>query len=376
MKVIDQGIVFESNADRGRQSCAFSGVCVLKSGRWLVTCRAAPAKKATEGQQVLLRFSDDEGRSWSKVSCPFNEIPTVSGRPGVFRAAYLTELDDGRILACLYWLDASNPDLPFFNAETNGLLDSRIMLAYSDDAGESWTTPQLLDTEPLKVAVPLTGPALKLANGEIACQFEKQKHYYSPEVWRHSSALIFLHGNGPEWSECVEVSNDPDNRIFYWDQRPGVMPDGRLLDLFWTYNRQDNFYLNIHSSESLDQGRSWSELRDTGVPGQPAPPVGLDDGRIVMVYLDRTADPVLKSRISSDNGRTWPAETESVIFSITADYEQDARKGTMADAWTEMSKFLLGLPTLDKLPGNRLLLTFYHGNDSDHTNVHWMKLEV
>jgi hypothetical protein len=112
--------------------------------------------------------------------------------------------------------------------------------------------------------------------------------------------------------------------------------------------------LNIHARESVDHGRTWSELWDTGVPGQPAPPVPLPDGTLGMVYVDRTAAPVIKMRVSRDRGRTWPDDSEVVVQEAPVP-SQTWKKGTMQDAWAEMGKFSIGLPATAVAPNGDLI---------------------
>lgn len=372
MKVIDEGIVFAGEKGTNRQSCAFPGICAAPNGRWLCACRAAPTKNAVAGQHVLLTWSDDEGRTWRRPYAPFDPI-VMDGKPGVFRAAYLTTLGKDRLLAVLMWVDNSNPHLPFFNPETEGILDVRIFLSHSFDAGATWSAPELVDTRAFDMLTPLTGPVLGLPNGELACQFELNKHYYQTSVWRHSSVMMFSKDGGKTWPDYVITSNDPENRIFYWDQRPGVLGNGKILDLFWTYDNKSSVYLNIHARESPDNGRSWSDVWDTGVPGQPAPPVSLPDGGLAMVYVDRTESPAIKMRVSHDGGRTWPDKTEGIIFQSEIG-SQIKEKGSMQDAWAEMGKYAVGLPATTPLPDGNFLVVYYAGPQTDMTDIRWARV--
>ena len=313
MEIVGQGIVFRGKKGTDHASCAFPGIAVLPAGRWVCGFRAAPTKKGTAGQHALIAISDDEGRTWPKIINPF--IPMLVDRqPGLFRAAYPTALGGNKALAALCWVDHSDPALPFFNEETEGLLDTRIFLSLSKDGGETWTAPRLIETPPFKSPTPLTGPVLVLPDGEWALQFELNKHYYDPEPWRHASIMIFSFDLGQSWPHHTIAGRDPANRVFYWDQRPAVLEDGTLLDVFWTYDRTAADYLNIHARKSTSCGRSWSDIWDTDVAGQPAQPVSFPDGRIAMVYVDRTAAPAIKLRVSADGGKTWPAETEMTLY--------------------------------------------------------------
>ena len=388
MTIIDRGTVFSGEKDTDHQSCAFPGICVLPSGRWISSCRAAPTKGGSVGQHVLITWSDDEGRSWCEPIAPFTP-PSVDGEPGLFRGVFLTALGGqpglfrrgsltalggAHVLACLCWVDHSDPSLPYFNEETEGLLDTRIFFATSQDDGTTWSEPEPMDTSPFHIT-PTTGPVLLLSNGDWACQFELNKPYYDTSVWRHSSVLMFSKDGGKSWPEHVSTSNDPENRIFYWDQRPGVLADGTLLDLFWTYDNQLATYLNIHARRSLDNGRTWSAMWDTGVPGQPAPPVSLPDGGIAMVYVDRTGAPVIKLHASEDGGKTRPDETEIVLYGDEGN-SQTWRKGSMQDAWAEMGAFSIGLPTTALLGNGDLLVVYYAGPETDLTDIQWVRIRA
>lgn len=363
------GVVFEGAPGSDRQSATFPLPCVTPGGRWLCAFRAAPSKGRNAGQRTLLTWSDDQGRSWAKPIEPFEPL-SINSRPGRMRIAGLTALEGGRLLAAINWVDCPEPDMPYFNETTEGLLDTRVLLSISDDHGQSWSPPRLMDTSPFEVPTPLTGPVLRFPDGALACQFELNKPYEDPAPWRHASVLMFSEDGGLTWPRHSVVTQDPDNRVFYWDQRPSVLADGRILDVFWTFDREAAAYLNIHARESLDGGRTWSSLWDTGVPGQPGPIFARADGSLAMPYMDRTAAPVLKVRQSSDGGRTWMADGELVVHKCVGPTQTTA-KASMQDAWAEMYKFSVGLPNTAPLPGGGALLVYYAGPETDVTAIRW-----
>jgi hypothetical protein len=373
MKIIGQGAVFRGEKGSDHASCAFAGVAVLPSGRWVCGFRAAPTKEGTAGQRALIAISDDEGSTWPTIRTPFSP-PPIEGRPGLFRAAYPTAVGGDKVLTALCWVDHSDPALPFFNEETEGLLDTRIFLSLSKDRGDTWSAPRLIDTSPFKVPTPLTGPVLILPDAEWALQFELNKPYYDHAPWRHASIFMFSFDRGQSWPHHVVISRDPNDRIFFWDQRPAVLADGSLLDVFWTYDRSATDYLNIHARKSTPGARVWSEFWDTGVPGQPAQPVSLQDGRIAMVYVDRTAEPAIKLRVSLDGGKTWPEETEMILYQPEL-ASQSGKKRSMQDTWSEMEKFSLGLPATALLANGDLLVVFYVGPEPDLTDILWLRLK-
>lgn len=395
MRITDRGVVA-----RHTPSCpslAFPGVCVLPGGRWLCGFRAAPTKAGMAGQQALLCWSDDAGRTWTEPVAPFVP-PLIDGRPGLFRAVYCTATGGDGVVALVYWVDHSDPERPFFNEATEGLLDSRLFLARSGDRGETWSALELLDTSPYDMPTPPTGPVLILgamnrattplgamnraatprgamnrAATRWVLQFELNKPYDDPTPWQHSSVLMFSDDEGRTWPEHVRVTGAPESHVFYWDQRPGVLADGTLLDLFWTYDRATGQYLNIHARQSGDRGRTWGDLWDTGVPGQPSQPVSLPDGRILMAVVDRSGTPTIKARTSADGGRTWPAGSEVVICEPPLT-RQSADQTTMQEAWEEMYGFSLGLPATVGLPDGDVLVVYYRGPAADETDIEWVRL--
>lgn len=371
MNIVSRGTAYRGEPGSATQSGSFPGICVLSEGRWLVCLRAAPTKAEMRGQHVLLTWSDDEGKSWSDPVRPFDS-PSVNGKPGLFHSAHVTALDHNRCVAVLYWVDHSQPDLPFFNPDTEGLLDTKIFLSHSADGGASWSEPRLLDTAPFDMPTPITGPILLLGNGEWACQFELNKHYNDTEQWRHSAVLLFSADEGNSWTDHAIAGNDPDNRVFYWDQRPGVLNDGTVLNVFWTYDNVLSAYLSIHTRISRDNGRTWSDYLDSGVPGQPAPPVQLAGNAIVLAYVDRTEEPTIKARVSVDEGKSWPEPTETILYAQTP-ASQNRLKSSMQDAWSEMEKFSVGLPTAVRLNEREMLAVYYAGSHTDQTAIEWVR---
>jgi len=374
IRVVRQGTVYRGRSGSPTQSAAFAHVCVLPNGRWLCAFRAAPTKAGTRGQHVRLTWSDDEGVTWCDPIQPFAP-PAVEGRPGLFRSCALTPLGGDRVLALLGWVDHSDPDKPFYNESTEGLLDMRVFLAESSDGGRTWTPPRIVALPGYDCPTPITGPVLAGRGGRWTLPFEVNKRYDDPTPWVHESAIAVSDDAGESWSRCHVITRDPSRTRVYWDQRLARLADGSLLDLFWTYDLVATTYLNIHARRSEDGGATWSPLWDTGVPGQPAPVCECDGGVLVMVYVDRDRAPAIKARLSRDGGRSWPTASEAVIFEA-ATPAQTVAKACMNDAWSEMAAFSVGLPHAAPLNRREVLAVYYAGQQTDHTGIEWAVLAL
>jgi hypothetical protein len=376
MKILDSGTVFASRPKTDAASACFPSICALDSGRWLAGFRLGPAK-LSRAQGAFVSWSDDEGKTWSEPRNPGGPVPTttIDGRPGTWRTVALTPVGGRRVVATLCREDYSRPFLPMFNEQTEGLMDMKIYTAFSEDGGETFSAPKPVDCGKYRdVPTATTGPMLVMPDGTWMIQFEVNKHYFEPAPWQHASAIVISRDKGATWSDAVDVHTDPQRRIFCWDQRLAVAPPGNaLVALFWTFDRAANAYLNIRSRRSHDGGRTWGPLADTGVAGQPARLAALDERRMVMVYVDRSAVPVVKARWSSDGGHTWPANTELLVHDRPV-RNQTWNKSSMQDAWAEMSQFSIGLPDAIPLPGGTVLAVCYTGNSPDHTDIHWARI--
>ena len=369
MQIQAEGEVFSGDQGSDVQSSTFPMACVTDQGRWLCTFRCAPQKISNVGHHVLLTYSDDQGQTWSTPTDPF-EAPAIDGKPGRFRCGGMASLGNQRLIIALNWVDYSTPDLPYFNEETEGLLDTKVFLAYSEDDGDTWGTPTLMDTSPYTMPTPITGPLLRLNNGTLVCQIELNKIYLDTEPWQHASVLLFSDDDGQTWPRHRVVSEDPEKRIFYWDQRPSCLEGSNILDAFWTFDRETAEYLNIHLTHSEDNGDTWSALWDTGVPGQPGPLFPLSDDSIAMPVVDRRTSPKVTIKRSQDGGKSWPEEDRLIVYD-SAEASQTESKSTMQDAWSEMYAFSVGLPNSAPLPGGGALLVYYAGSETNHTAIRW-----
>lgn len=376
MRIVGQGVVFGGRPKTDAASCAFPSICVTGSGRWLAGFRAAPAKMA-RSQRALVCWSDDEGRTWSTPVEPAATAPEVNGKAGNWRAVACTPLGGLRVAAVLGWEDISDPLRPMFNEATEGIVDMKLFTTISEDGGAHFSKPvQVSCGRYANVPTATTGAMLVLPDGRWAVPFEVNKHYDDPAPWQHASCLAFSGDRGKTWTaDIVDVHTDPGRRIFCWDQRHTVLPDRSILALFWTFDRKANVYLPIHSRRSIDGGHTWGPLLDTGVPGQPARPIGLPDGRVAMIYVDRTAEPKIKARLSPDGGKTWPTDSELLVHERTAHARsQTWDKQSMQDAWAEMNAFSIGLPDAVALPNGDVLAVFYSGDRPDLTDVLWARI--
>lgn len=371
MKIIEKGVIPKPMKDKKFNSNTFPCITILPSGRWLAAFKTAEIKGDCDFIQSVMTWSDDEGKTWITPFDPV-KLPDINGIPGQKRAIYFMPLGGKRVLMLSMWVDSSDTSKPFYDPENESLKDTRIFISFSEDEGATWSDPELMITDPIQDPVPLTGPPFMLRDGTIVCQFEVNKHNWDKSKWVHKSAMIFSVDGGKTWKDVVKITEVPD--MYYWDQRPNVMSDGiSILDFFWTLDGKSQKYLNIHARESLDGGRTWGDIWDTGIYGQPGQPVDLGDGRIATIEIDRSDRPVITVRTSRDRGRTYDAAL--TVYDINLK-KQDSRNISMNEAWDEMTRFSVGHPNLLNLGKGKILAYYYAGNQTNYTNIEFVKIAV
>ncbi len=374
MPIVDRGTVYRGPADTDYQCASGPVIVVTPGGRWLCSLRTTPNKGAGDGL-VLLTWSDDEGKSWCEPKRIF-VAPKLDGRRGDFRGIKMTLLEDGHLLAAIKWVDRSDPKRKLFSDSDGGVQGGRFFLSRSLDNGETWSEPRQLP--PFEFDESVTGPTapvLRLANGDLAFPIELSKPQGDDSPSRHFAAMMFSPDEGETWPEHAIIAHDPSHRIFYWDHRPVLLPNGNLLNLFWTFDNQEGVYRNMHASRSADHGRTWSPLWNTGLAGQAGPPLCLHDNRVALVYVDRTATPAIKLRISDDDGASWPDDTELTLYD-SEKQPSTSGKRDLKKAWSEMYEFSVGLPTITETASGDIVAAYYAGPEADQTGIEWVRISA
>jgi len=371
MQITEHGVLIQGERGTSRAILTFAHTIALAHGPLIATCRAGSTK---DGDDELIEFfrSDDGGRTWSEPWRPF--APTLlHGKLGTIKVCYLTEVTPGRLLAATMWIDRTTyPGQPLFNPDTEGCLPMEILLAESSDEGQSWTpwlhVPMPTDIGPAS----LTNPILKLGDGSLAMSIETNKTYADRSPWMQK--VVFFHSvdQGQTWGPPVVAGQDPSGRIFNWDLRCCVVPDGRIATFAWTYDTQTTSYRNIHRRISDDHGHTWSPPVNLGIADQAGPPAVLPDGRIVLAWVDRFGTHSIRARIATTVDAQFDPASEVVIYTHGNEAKRDDKTG---DLLAEMGAWAFGLPYATALPDGDVLVVYYAG-DNQKMDIHWARLRL
>lgn len=374
MEIVDRGTL--SRAEPGTRRAALTFPCVIAlAGGALRATFCAGSSKDSDDQQVELHRSDDGGRTWHpQQRLTFDGA--IGGARGTLRVAYLTELAPGRLIAAAMWIDRTTyPGQPLFNPATEGCLPMSILLADSADDGATWSPWRLVPMPEEIGPASLTSPILRLADGALALSIESNKHYYDASRWYQRVVLFLSRDDGQTWGPPLDAGRDPSGRIFNWDQRMALAPDGRIGAFTWTYDSESKRYLNIQRRTSADGGASWSAHVDLGIADQAGRPAVLRDGRIVLPWVDRFGTRSICARLAPAIDAQFAPETDVVIYALGGESARASGTDTTGDLLVEMSLWTFGLPYAEALPDGDVLVAYYAGQP-DALDIRWARLRV
>ena len=354
MKIVEQGIVCPGQSGGSQAVATFPSVAVLPNGHLLAAYRVG-ASKDSAGSVTELRLSTNHGRAWGDPWSPFSS--TFAGVRGSLQVVYLTPLGS-ELLACALWVDReAYPNQPLFNAETEGCLPMKILVANSADQGRTFSPwREVAVTE--DVGPPsLTNPILRLPSGRLAISIETNKPYYDRTLWRQRVVYCYSSDGGQSWTPPRTVCEDPTAAVFHWDQRAAVAPDGLLATFSWTYDKPDNRYLPIRRHLSRDEGLTWA-TDELDFADQPSHPAVLPDGRAVLAWVDRYGSQSIRARQAARLDQPFDPQTELTLYTAPVPPTQTGGTGEML---ADMGLWSFGLPYAEALPAGEVIVVYYAG---------------
>ena len=374
MELMNKGLIFDAqSALPAQRACSFTSLLRLSSGIILAGFRRGSSKRSADGNCCLAE-SRDGGQSW-RIVCQGFETE-LNGIIGEIRSITLAESDCGDLLAFLIWVDRSCGE-KYYSAQTDTVLPSKIVMTRSLDAGRTWSTYTVLDTGPWQHAV-LSGPAVLISRNRWLVPYEKQEPETPGGPSLHSAHAVLVTDSG-EVEKIIQVARDPQDRLFFYDQRQTFCSESnRLITAFWTYDRQAEKDACIHIAR-CDPGKlEWEQPFSTGLTGQIAQPILLPDGRLLLFYVRREMPCSMRLICSADLGETWSRSDELVVYSKTDSAKNGEEVGgDYAALWDNMMfKWTFGHPA-GVLTGDRtILLAYYAGPDERCLSMHWARLRL
>ncbi|MCM8763762.1 MAG: glycoside hydrolase [Candidatus Omnitrophica bacterium] len=368
MKIEQQGLIFDSDkAEQRKKVCTFTSLFKHSSGRIFSTFRIGSRKDSTDGNGVIAEFVNGK---WKIIFSNFQS--EFDGKKGDIKAVELFERPDGGLSCLLSWFDCSKSS-KLYDAASDTILPGNLIFADSYDMGKTWTNYRIIDTQSLPGPA-LTGPILKLRAGYLIF-FETYGPEKNGKVSCHTARALFSK-NGTDFYKIITVARHPEDTLYFWDQRNTFDPySGKIISMFWTYDRKNEKDTDIHIAQGDPESLIWTVPVSTGIKGQIAAPISLGDGRILCFYVHRHYPGSMRLIVSEDKGKTWKHDEELIIYQNSTE-KSTQQKISYAQYWEDMNRWNFGHPSGMLLDKNYVLLSYYAGNNASSLSARYSIISI
>ena len=299
---------------------------VMRDGEIVITCREATDHLARNGQMILVR-STDGGRTWSPREVMFPDT-------GVdHRAAPIVELPNGDWVTLDYRSGGIYDDAGIYRGGRTR--QPTLWGAWSTDRGRTWSFSE----EPLTVpgsAHPYAEAerhAVILPSGRLlaGANYQLERQLGTPT---YNMAVFCSDDNGRSWQVLAKV---PERDFVVGEPTLLRTQSGKILLVSRTAaltRGRAEATGSLLQSVSLDDGKTWSELREVGMSSMntPAHLLQLQDGRILCTHASRTYPGSVYVTLSRDEGETWDTENTRIITNDLANFDSTyPTSGQLAD---------------------------------------------
>ena len=321
--------------------CSFPSIVRLKSGHLLLAFRMAGERSVRAAQVGAVTHHDpessiglieslDNGQNWPNENVRI--ISETEANQGVNDPG-LSVLENGDLLLRNAVLDIVptmerkkiKGKLVSHRPEHNlvaTLLGNQILI--SSDEGKIWNELAAHDTEGLKNTCSRE-PVLELDDNSLLLSV-----YYGAPQSCDQVSLLRSYDGGVSWGDLSIIASDPNGQL---GQHSGTnynetailhLGNGEILAMI----RADRSFISedgkpipvggigeLMVSRSFDAGLSWVPPSPSGIWGQPAHLLRMNDGRILCTYGYRKQPYGIRAVISEDRGYTW---SDSIVLRANA----------------------------------------------------------
>ena len=312
MKVINQSVIYENPLPqlRSRQSL-FPNLCELEDGTVLACHSISEAFESVNGTSYL-STSYDGGRSFSPPQVMFvrRESDVV-----LSDTCKITRLGDGRLIAFGYAFNRSNPDLPIGNPQTGGLLEDTLFFSISDNKGVTWSEWNVVNSV-WGPHVEASSPVTVLRSGVWVTPVTGFSAWDGSRTGRNCGRILRSEDEGKHWSDDVVNMEFAGDAVTCYEQRLCQIDTGAVVCIGWNENINTGERMNNHYTVSMDDAKTFSKPRCTGIHGQASSVCALHDGKLLATHAVRrdTDRPGIYGYIVDLSHGTWDIKEELLLW--------------------------------------------------------------
>ncbi len=269
-------------------------------------------------RRLTLSRSLDGGRTWNEEGLIWDTAK--DDRNYAYTLGWITRLRDGSMVMATFRHERIEKDKIRHNPETGGLPPEQYVLMHSTDNGRTWTRPQLINYPPpgQPAGLDLCSPIVELADGRWLLPCNVWKAWDDPTPLHMKYHYLFSSDRGKTWGDRVNPPSASEKDKMYSHGRFMRMKDNRLCALQWAQaiGGQQSFDLHIEFGDPT--GKTWTNPRPTGLPGESSWIEDCGDGCLIAIYTCRSSKrPGIYAAISEDDGKTWNMDNQLRLFDAT-----------------------------------------------------------
>lgn len=364
IEILDTGLVYRNPDSELRARHAWHPTIVrFDDGELLVSFDIAQAAAALDYRTYLTRSRDD-GKTWSVPSRIFADPP---GRPTT-HSVRMSRIAGDRLVAWGSLAYREEPTRGLVNPETLGYAEMDLVLLRSDDRGESWDGPEIIEPSLVGPAFETCHSIVPLTDGRWLGPTSTWPSWDGAAPNGMNAVLLVSDDQGVTWDSHIVEFDRWSEGILHWEQSFLELRDGRWLSIAWAVETDSGRTLPTPYAISND-GRTFGFQALTGFLAQTTKLVELADGRILAVYR-RDDEAGLWATVARIDGQTWVNLETSCLWQGHA----SGMRGASPTA-QELAELRFGFPQMVVYPDGDVFLVFWCEEDCIK-NIRWMRLSV
>ncbi len=219
-------------------------------------------------------------------------------------------------------ITAHRPDLGTISAVVGQCIQ------FSDDLGKTWSPPHIIDMEGNPKNFVSREPIIELEDGTLLMSV-----YTGFADQSDNAYIIRSWDKGKNWEDASLIATDEKGKksvfqgVSFNETAILNLGNGQIMALLRAdsdYHTNDSYMAiggigQLFQAFSYNAGFSWTNPKPTGIFGQPAHLLRLNDGNILCTYGYRKQPYSIKAVISHDNGVSWSTE-ETITLKEGCDF--------------------------------------------------------
>jgi len=270
---------------------AFPSIVQRTDGELICAFRRAPDRRVfgekgnshtDPNSYLVLVRSTDNGRTWSR------EPELIYAHPfGGSQDPCLLQLTDGTLLCTSYgWARVDDSVKENFSASLRhgAFVFMGGYIVRSEDGGHEWSNAILPPPLPGDTAVSAFSKPVPAYNRGAPIQGKDGRIYWAvagqsgTDTRRTATHLMISPDGGLNWDYACPIASD--EKVAFNETSMYESPEGTLIAFMRTESMDDHTVL----ARSVDGGKSFLPLEDTGWQGHPHFALPLPDHRVLLVY--------------------------------------------------------------------------------------------